>query len=112
MVVACESGCGGALIVVHVWVVVVICAPAWALVVVCVWVAVVVQASMQVLVVCAACWGEVGHSSPSMGCAMGAHHHSYVCWCGCGVSCGICIVAGGYHLWEVVGLLLWAVMAC
>ena len=60
VVVVCESGCGGTLIVVCVWVVVVIHAPAWALVVGCgvalvvvrVWVAVVVQASTQALIEC------------------------------------------------------------
>ena len=60
VVVACESGCGGALIVVRAWVVVVVHAPAWALVVGCggalvvvhVWAAVVVQASTWAFVVC------------------------------------------------------------
>ena len=68
VVVACESGCGGALVVVRVWAVVVIRAPAWALVMGCggalivvhVWAAVVVQASTRALIVCAACWGRWG----------------------------------------------------
>ena len=43
---------------------------------------------------------------------MGACHRLYLCWCGCGVSRGVHIVAGGRHLWAVVRLLLWAVVAC
>ena len=67
---------------------------------------------MWVLVVWAACWGEVGHSLLWMGCVVGPHHHSYLCWCGCGVSHGVHVVAGGCHLWAVVGLLSWEVVAC
>ena len=47
-----------------------------------------------------------------MGCAMGACRGSYPWGCGCGVSRGVHIVAGGCRLWVVVGLSSWAVVAC
>ena len=59
-----------------------------------------------------ACWDVVGCSSPWMGCAMGARSCLCPCWCGCGVSHGVHIVAGTHHLWAVVGLLSSAVEAC
>ena len=121
-VLATVAGSGGVVIVVHAWAVVVVHVSTWAQVVVvtglhagrwwgahccpcmggCGRLCVIVGACHCGHL--SACWGEVGHSSLWMGCAMGARCRLCPCWCGCGVSHGVCVVAGGCHLWVVVRL--------